>query len=142
MDNCLFYAYSYYYALIILITIAMLTLTRHHNTPNQSYPIPLLGMLEARLSTSSRTISTASSSSEAFSGNTSATFAGRTSNYLFFFMKRSQRMLNLFLSFSIKFLEVHSLNSSANLRNIVLSFLTIYVKATLELKTDLNSWPF
>lgn len=51
-------------------------------------------------------------------------------------------MLNLFLSFSIKFLEVHSLNSSANLRNIVLSFLTIYVKATLELKTDLNSWPF
>lgn len=74
---------------------------------NQSYPIPLFGMLEALLSTSSLTINTASSSYEAFSGKISAIFAGRASKSFPFLLKRSISIVNLFLSFYIKVFEVH-----------------------------------
>jgi hypothetical protein len=98
-----------------------------------------LGIEEALLSTSSLTINIASRRSDALSGKISATLAGRTSNYLPFFMKRSMRMPNLFFNFSIKVLEVHSPKLSENLMKLILSFLMASVKATFELKTNLKS---
>lgn len=78
-------------------------------------------------------------SSDAFSGKISATLVGNDSNYLFFFMKRSINITNLFLIFSMKALEVHSLKLSANLRKHILSLLIASVNATLELKTPFRS---